>query len=198
MPLGPAGYALATMTSTTDPHCTELREALRSAASALKEHGPPFALAGSYALWAYGAPEPTHDVDFVVTESDVSAAATVLGKAGFTIERPPEDWLFKAHIGETVVDVLHRVNGQVVEPATLEVAEERVVLAVRMPVLPPTTVFIQKLRALTEHYCDFTKLIPAARAIREQLDWDRIEEDTADNDFAAAFLVLASRLGLRE
>lgn len=181
-----------------DPHCTELREALRSAASALKEHGPPFALAGSYALWAYGAPEPTHDVDFVVAETDVAAAATVLGKAGFTIERPPEDWLFKAHLGETVVDVLHRVNGQVVEPAALDVAEERVVLAVTMPVLPPTTVFIQKLRALTEHYCDFTRLIPAARAIREQLDWDQIEDDTADNDFAAAFLVLASRLGLRE
>ncbi|OBJ48240.1 nucleotidyltransferase [Mycobacterium asiaticum] len=186
------------MTSRTNPQCTELREALRSAASALKEHGPPFALAGSYALWAYGAPEPTHDVDFVVAESDVSAAATVLGKAGFIIERPPEDWLFKAHLGDVVVDVLHRVNGQVVEPAVLDVAEERVVLAVPMPVLPPTTVFIQKLRALTEHYCDFSKLIPAARAIREQLDWDQIEEDTADNDFAAAFLVLASRLGLRE
>jgi hypothetical protein len=31
-----------------------LREALRGAASALKESGPRFALAGSYALWAYG------------------------------------------------------------------------------------------------------------------------------------------------
>ncbi|OBK11087.1 nucleotidyltransferase family protein [Mycobacterium asiaticum] len=181
-----------------DPPCAELREALRCAASALKEHGPPFALAGSYALWAYGAPEPTHDVDIVVAETDVAAAATVLGKAGFTVERPPEDWLFKACAGEAVVDVLHRVNGRIVEASTLACAEDRVVLAITMPVLPPTTVFIQKLRALTEHYCDFTKLIPAARAIREQLDWDRIELETADNDFAAAFLVLVDRLGLRE
>lgn len=90
------------------PEPRELREALRGAVSALKEHGPPFALAGSYALWAYGAPEPTHDVDIVVAEADVPAAATTLGKAGFRIERPPEDWLFKAHFGETVVDVLHR------------------------------------------------------------------------------------------
>ena len=29
----------------------DLREALRRAASALKTDGPPFALAGSYALW---------------------------------------------------------------------------------------------------------------------------------------------------
>ena len=51
------------------------RDALRRTASALKSDGPPFALAGSFALWAHGAPEPTHDVDFVVAESDVEAAA---------------------------------------------------------------------------------------------------------------------------
>lgn len=185
------------MTSPCEPSCNELREALRLAASALKEHGPPFALAGSYALWAYGAPEPTHDVDIVLAETDVAAAATTLGKAGFRIGRPPEDWLFKAHLGETVVDVLHRVNGAVVTPGLLDLAEERVVLAILMPVLPPSTVFIQKLRALTEHYCDFANLIPPARAVREQLDWERIADETADNDFAAAFLVLADRLGLR-
>ncbi len=32
--------------------CMQLREALRSAASVLKEHGPRFVLAGSYAMWA--------------------------------------------------------------------------------------------------------------------------------------------------
>lgn len=191
-----AGYAVATMNPPPGPR--ELREALRGAVSALKEHGPPFALAGSYALWAYGAPEPTHDVDIVVAEADVPAAATTLGKAGFRIDRPPEDWLFKAHFGETVVDVLHRVNGVTVTANALDCAEQRVVLALLIPVLPPTTVFIQKLRALTEHYCDFAKLIPAARAIREQLDWDHIAAETADNDFAAAFLVLAGRLGLTE
>ncbi len=182
---------------TVAAHCTQLREALRTAASALKEHGPPFALAGSYALWAYGGPEPTHDVDFVVAECDVPAAATTLGKAGFDIERPPEDRLFKARAGDIVVDVLHRINGAVVVPGTLECAEERMVLAISMPVLPPSTVFIQKLRALTEHYCNFANLIPGARAVREQLDWDHIESQTTDNDFAVAFLVLAGRLGIR-
>ncbi|AGZ51067.1 hypothetical protein PJK45_17725 [Mycobacterium kansasii] len=174
-----------------------LRESLRHAASALKEHGPRFALAGSYALWAYGAPEPSHDVDIVVADADAPAAATTLADAGFLIERPPEDWLLKAHNGEWVVDVLHRVNGEPVGPADLDDAEERVVLAISMPVLPPTTVFTQKLRALTEHHCNFADLIPAARAVREQLDWDHIEKATDDNDFAAAFLMLAGRLGLR-
>ncbi|GBG36694.1 hypothetical protein NJB14197_12590 [Mycobacterium montefiorense] len=62
---------------TPSPACSaQLREALRRAASALKENGPRFALAGSYALWAYGAPEPSHDVDLVVAEPDVTTAAT--------------------------------------------------------------------------------------------------------------------------
>ena len=67
-----------------------------TAAAALKEHGPRFALAGSYALWVFGAPEPVHDVDFVVAEADTETAANTLSKAGFEIERTPEDWLFKA------------------------------------------------------------------------------------------------------
>lgn len=175
---------------------TQLREALRRAASALKENGPRFALAGSYALWAHGAPEPTHDVDLVVAESDVDEAVATLRDAGFAVERPPEDWLFKARNGETVVDVLHRLNGVRVESSTLDCAEQHDVLAIRMPVLPPTMVLIQQLRSLGEHYCDFAKLLPAVRAVREQLDWDRIRACTADNDYAVAFCVLVERLGL--
>lgn len=187
---------MAPITTPADPSCEQLRAALRGAASALKENGPRFALAGSYALWAYGAPEPSHDVDLVVAESDVENAVATLAGAGFDIERTPEDWLFKARTEETVVDVLHRLNGVRVEPATLDCAEQQDVLAIRMPVLPPTMVLIQQLRALGEHYCDFARLLPAVRAVREQLDWERIRSATADNDYAAAFLVLVDRLGL--
>lgn len=174
----------------------ELRAALRTAASALKEHGPGFALAGSYAIWVAGGPEPVHDVDFVVAEADTEAAATTLCKAGFRIERPPEDWLFKAHSDGVLVDVLHRINGVPVTAQTLECAQEHDVIAIRMPVLPVTFVLTQKLRALNEHYCDFTSLLPAARAVRETVDWDTVRRDTADNDYAVAFLTLADRLGI--
>ena len=150
--------------STERPCATQLREALRRAASALKENRPRVALAGSYALWAYGAPEPSHDVDLVVAESDVAIAAATLRDAGLTIENPPEDWLFKARMGETFVDVLHRLNGEPVDQTTLDSAERRDVLAIAMPVLPPTMVLIQKL------------------------------PQTAENDYAVAILVLADRL----
>ncbi|PRI16253.1 nucleotidyltransferase [Mycobacterium shigaense] len=180
------------------PCPAQLRESLRSAASALKEHGPRFALAGSYALWSYGGPEPSHDVDLVVAESDVTSAIDTLRAAGFVIEHPPEDWLFKARAGDTLVDVLHRVNGIPVDAAFLDRAELRDVLAIRMPVLPPTMVLTQKLLALHEHHCDFGRLLPAARAVRERLEWDDLRKATDDNDYAAAFLVLADRLGLTD
>ena len=98
----------------------DLRDALRRAASALRAQGPDFALAGSYALWVFGGPEPVHDVDFVVAEPDTEKAAATLEAAGFTIERTPEDWLFKACVGsDFVIDVLHRLNGVAVDAETI-------------------------------------------------------------------------------
>ncbi|HEX3288905.1 MAG TPA: hypothetical protein VHT50_30605 [Mycobacterium sp.] len=175
----------------------DLRDALKQAASALKAHGPQFALAGSYALWAYGGPEPVHDVDFVVAEPDTEAAALTLEKAGFHIERTPEDWLFKACVdGNFVIDVLHRLNGTPVDAGTIASADELDVLAIRMPVLSPTHVMAEKLNSLTEHHCDFAALLPAARAVRERVDWKKVRAATSENDFAVAFLVLTDRLGI--
>lgn len=178
------------------PDRATLREALRTAACAFKANSQSFALAGSYALWVHGAPEPDHDVDFVVPEQDTESEVEILAQNGFDIERPPEDWLFKAHRDRAVVDVLHRVNGAPADSGLLAAAVVRDVLAISMPVLPPDTVVLQKLLTLGEHHCDFAMLLPAVRAVREQLDWPRIREAAAGNDFAMAFLDLAARLGL--
>jgi hypothetical protein len=174
-----------------------LRDALKRAASALKADGPEFALAGSYALWVYGGPEPVHDVDFVVAEPDTESAASTLEKAGFRVERTPEDWLFKACVGDDfVIDVLHQLNGVPVTEEAIAKAEELDVLAIRMRVLPPTHVLTEKLNSLNEHHCDFAALLPSVRAVREQVDWERLRTDTADSDFAAAFLFLTDRMGI--
>lgn len=173
-----------------------LRDALKRAASALKQHGPAFALAGSYALWVHGSPEPVHDVDLAVAEDDADDAAATLAEAGFKIERTPEDWLFKAHLDGVVVDVLHRLNGKPVDRTLLSHSDEHEVLAIRIPVLRPTDIVTVKLCSLSEHHCDFAALLPVVRAVREQLDWPRIRRATSDNDFAAAFLFLTDRLGI--
>jgi len=188
-------YASADQSLTTS---AQLREALKRSASALKADAVPFALAGSYALWVHGAPESVHDVDLVVAEPSVEQAAESLGQAGFRVERPPEDWLFKAYLDDAMVDVLHRLNGIPVNDDFLERAEFTEVLGLRIPVLPPTEVILTKLQALTERYCDFGRLLPPVRAVREQLDWPRLVAETSDNPFAASFLLLAERLGIVE
>lgn len=173
-----------------------LHAALKRSASALKSASIPFALAGSYALWVYGAPESTHDVDLVVSEDAVEDAARCLHEDGFAIERPPEDWLFKAHLDGAMVDVLHRLNGIPVTRAVLEPVAVTDVLGLRIPVLPPTEVISAKLQALSERYCDIGRLLPPVRAVREQLDWARLRRDGAGNPYARAFLFLADELGL--
>lgn len=178
-------------------HQDALRDALKRAASAMKAAGPDFALAGSYALWVHRAPEPVHDVDFVVAEVDADAAAETLADAGFVVDRTPEDWLFKASTDDgAVVDVLHRVNGVAVSADLIREADGHEVLAIAMPVLSATVVTCQRLKSLHEHHCNFADLLPATRAVREQVDWAVVRDATADNDFAAAFLFLVERLGI--
>lgn len=174
----------------------DLREAMRAAASALSAEQVPFALGGSYALWVHGASEPSNDVDIVVPEQAVEDAAKVLSEAGFEVERTVEDWLFKAKLATATVDVLHRLNGQVVERALVESAQLHDVLGVRMPVIDAHETVVVKLLSLSEHYCDFGALLAPIRAVREQVDWPDVARRTADNDFAAAFLFLLRRLGV--
>lgn len=182
-----------------------LRTALKYSASALKADGIPFSLGGGYALWVHGGPEPSHDVDLVVAETDVEMAANSMAAAGLRIERPPEDWLFKAYLDDSstdaleepaLVDVLHRLAGIPVTNALLETSVEYEVLGIRIPVLPPTPIMIAKLLSFSEHYCDFEQPLLVVRAIREQLDWADIRRATQDHPFAEAFLFLAGRLGV--
>lgn len=173
-----------------------LREALKRVAVALKEGGVPFALAGGYAAWARGGPEPDHDVDFLVTAADAARAAEVVAGAGLEVSRPPEDWLFKVYTDGAMVDVLFRACGRPADMPVLERAGEVEVLSVQMPVLAATDLMVQKMCALDEHTADLSTLLPVARALREQVDWDLVESETADNDFAAAFLFLVRRLGV--
>jgi hypothetical protein len=174
------------------------REALKRVAVALKQSGLRFALAGGYAAWVHGAPEPEHDVDFVVARDDAERAYAALEKAGLRVEQPPEDWLFKVFTDGTMVDVAHRLNTSPVDGAVLDRADDLEVLSVLMPVLCATDVLTSKLNALDEHYCDYAKLLPVARAMREQVDWDRVREDTAGNDFAVTCLFLLDRLGITQ
>ena len=178
----------------------DVRDLLKRTAVALKQAGVPFALCGGYAAWARGAPEPEHDADFLVPEPEAERAAKALADAGLEVLDPAEDWLLKVVLGQggsgAFVDVLWRTCGVPVEADLIERADVLPVLSVQMPVLSATDIVVTKLMALDEHYCDFSRMLPVARALREQVDWDRVRREAAGNDFAVVFLVLLDRLGI--
>ena len=173
-----------------------MREALKHTAVALKGSDVAFALGGGYAAWALGGPEPEHDVDVVVADQDRLDAVRVLEDAGLRVETPPEDWLFEVFRDDAMVDVIHRIGGDPVEPELLARAVETEVLSIRMPVLSATDLVAGKLLALSEHACDDGKVLPAARALREQVEWDRLRARVADSPCAEAFLLLVQRVGV--
>ena len=174
----------------------DVRDLLKRTAVALKRAELPFALCGGYAAWVRGAPEPEHDADFLVREADAGRVADALTGAGLEVVHPAEDWLVKVVAGGVFVDVLWRTCGVPVEDDLIARADVLPVLSVQMPVLASTDVLTTKLMALDEHYCDFARLLPVARALREQVDWDRVRAEVAGNDFAVVFLQLLGRLGV--
>ena len=183
----------------TDPGSSTLREALKTVGVHLKESGIPFALVGGYALWARGGPEPSHDVDFMVAEQDAAAVADLLAGQGLKVVQPPEDWLFKVYVDGAMVDVLFRANSEPVSRETLLAdAEPMEVESVLMPVLSATDLVVQRLNAMEEHACDFSQTLPVVRAVREQVDWGQVREQTSANPFASAFVFLLERLGVVE
>lgn len=171
-----------------------LREALKHVAVALKESGVPFALTGGYAAWARGGPEPVHDADFVIAESDADEVRHALKDRGLDVQEPPEDWLFKVWFDDVFVDVLHRMSSDPTTRADVEDSDVLEVLSIEMPVISATSVLVHKLNALDEHHCDLSRVVPVARALREQIDWAAVHRRTGGNDFAATALFLLARL----
>jgi len=171
-----------------------LREALKRVATALKETGVPFALAGGYAAWVRGGPEPDHDADFLVAPDHADRVAGLLGEQGLQIVQPPEDWLFKVFTDDAMVDVFFRAAGTGDVPAVLDRATEVEVLSVWMPVLSATDILLGKLAVLGERYCDLGAVLPSARALREQVDWDVVRAGVEGNPYAGVTLDLLERL----
>jgi hypothetical protein len=181
-----------------EPDQHDLREALKTVAVALKATGRPFALIGGYGVWARGGPEPNHDADFLIAREDAEEVAHELADQGLQVVQPPEDWLFKVYVDDALVDVIFRPAGTYATRSVVERATTLRVLSIEMPVMPATDLLVHRLNALSEHYCDFGVHIPVARALREQVDWDVVREQTAPNPFSAALIFLLERLEIIE
>jgi aminoglycoside-2''-adenylyltransferase len=164
--------------------------------AALKGAGVPFALTGGSAVYALGGVPSEHDVDVALRERDVDRAVLTLVEAGMLEQDTSLDWLRKVRDDDRIVDLIFRSINRCIDDGTLALAEDVKVGPIVVPVLPATTVMIDKLLVFGEHFCDYTWALPAARALREQINWDQVRAEVCHSPFAEAFLLLADRLGL--
>jgi hypothetical protein len=167
---------------------------LKKVAYQLKQLDVPFVLAGSFAVYARGGQPVDHDVDFLIKAEDAERILAALVDAGFRAEVPPEGWLVKVYEDDRLIDLIFSPVQQPVTDETLADADMLPVNAVHMPVLSATRLMIHKMLTWTTHHCDFSRGLPMARSLREQIDWTRVHRETAHSPFARAFMVLLDGL----
>src|SRR5215218_1746326 len=182
-------------TDDADPFA-DIEATLKKAGAALRGAGIPFLLGGSLASWARGGPETRHDLDLMVKPRDAEAALAALEAAGMRPEEPPEEWLLKAWDGDVLVDLIFYPKGLEIDDEVIARGEVRAVLGMEMRVMALEDVLVTKLMALTEHSLRYESLLPIARALREQIDWEDVRARTAASAFARAFFVMLEGLGI--
>jgi putative nucleotidyltransferase-like protein len=184
------------MATDDDQPFSDIEQALKKSAAALREADVPFLLGGSLASWARGGPETRHDLDLMIKPEDVDTAIQALQAAGLRPEDPPEEWLVKAWDGDVLVDLIFAPKGMAMTDEVLSRGEVLSVLGMEMRVMALEDVLVTKLMALSEHSLRYESLLPIARALREKVDWDDVRARTSESPFARAFFVMLEGLGV--
>jgi len=173
-----------------------LIDTMKVTVATLREADIQFMLGGSMAAWARGGPEPDNDLDLMVKPDQAEAALEALAGAGMRVERPPEEWLFKAWNGEVLIDLIFGPSGLELTDEVFERADELAVMALATPVMALDDALVTMLYALDEHALDYSRLLSITRALREQIDWPALRARASGSPYAKAFLTLVDELGI--
>ena len=173
-----------------------LIDTMKVAVAVLRDAGVQFMLGGSMAAWARGGPEPDNDLDLMVNPEHAQAALEALEAAGMRTELPPEEWLYKAWHGQVMIDLIFRPTGLELTDEVFARGERIPVMAIETPVMGLEDVLVTMLYALDEHALDYSRLIPIARALREQIDWPQLRARAAGSPYAKAFVTMVEGLGI--
>ena len=171
-----------------------LIDTMKVTVAALREADIRFMLGGSMAAWARGGPEPDKDLDLMVDPKQVEAALETLAATGMRVERPPEEWLYKAWHDEVLIDLIFSPSGLELTDEVFARADAISVMAVTMPVMALEDALVTMLYALDEHTLDYSRLLLIARALREQIDWPVLRRRASGSPYAKAFLTLVEEL----
>lgn len=146
----------------------------KEACTALYEAGIDHVLMGGIAVWAYGRKRYTKDVDYLVRPEDADRALDALSEAGFRTERTDPKWLYKAFKGDTMIDIIFVVKGDIVlDDEMLEHAEEIEIEGYGFCVISPEDLVIIKALAIKEtRPRDWYDAFSVLEGAHGKLDWD--------------------------
>src|SRR4051812_29712488 len=167
---------------------------LKKTAAALRDADIPYLVAGGVASWVRGGPSTDHDLDFLIKPEDADRALEALEQVGLRPEKPPEEWLYKAWDGDTLVDLIFCPAGLDVDDELIGRGEEREVEAMTMRVLTAEDLLVSKLMAMTEHSINYRSCLEIARSLREQIDFEDVRRRTEGSPYGRAFFVIAEGL----
>jgi hypothetical protein len=174
----------------------DLLATLTRVVTILEEADVRFAVAGGCAVYARGGPPSDHDVDIFIMRKDAAKASDALVRGGMRAVDPPENWLTKVYDGDNLVDLIFSPTGHEVDEVLFERADYMRIGSAQALVVSGTDLMSDKLNVLEAHRCDFAPLLTIARALREQVDWGKVAENTAQSPYARAFLSLLADLGV--
>jgi hypothetical protein len=173
-----------------------LIDTMKVTVAVLRDADVEFMLGGSMAAWARGGPEPDNDLDLMVRPDHADAALEALAGAGMRVERPPEEWLYKAWHDEVLIDLIFCPSGLELTDEAFARGQTMSVMAVTMPVMALEDVLVTMLYALDEHALDYSRLLAITRALREQINWPALRGRASGSPYAKAFMTLVEELGI--
>jgi hypothetical protein len=149
---------------------------LGEAIAALDAEEVPHLLMGGLVVARYARPRATDDVDVFVRPDHAGRALDALSATGFDVEEADPMWLFKAHKGGVLVDVIFRSSGEVyLDDEMLAHGVRDEVRGFEATMISPEDLLIMKALATAEHgphhWYDALAIIA-----RTPLDWSYLVE----------------------
>ena len=161
---------------------------------ALEQKKLPHAVGGGIAVWAYGRRRETKDIDVFVRKRDAEAALEILRSAGFRTEHADENWLYKAYMGNTMVDVIFESSlGLEVDEILLRRARRREIAGHPFRVMSPEDLLLFKLFSSTHDSPHWEDCLQVVRGCDGELEWDYLVSRGESGPCALLSFILYAR-----
>jgi len=163
--------------STYDDPSRDTNAFYRRTLHVLNDASVPFLVGGSHAFLNYtGIVRETKDFDLFVRRSDLDAALTALGQAGYYTEITFPHWLAKAREGGDTVDLVFSSGNGIcqVDDLWFEHAVEADVLGLPVKIAPVEELLWQKAFVMERERYDGADIAHILRARAESIDWNRL------------------------